>query len=61
MPNNHNKRQLRKCLNIACKLLGLIIQPPRSKWGKRLMYGFLGIVAVILLGMYGIAEWYVHS
>ena len=42
-------------------LVSLIIWLPRSTWAKRLVYGFLALLIVIVSGMYGIAEWYIHS
>jgi len=35
--------------------------PPRTKTGKRILIGFVGFVVLIILGMYGIARWYIWS
>lgn len=34
---------------------------PRSRWAKRLVYGFAGLLTLMILGMYGIAQWYIHT
>lgn len=43
------------------QLLCLVIQPPRSRRGKRVVYGLVGTLLVIIGGMYGIARWYIHT
>jgi hypothetical protein len=39
----------------------LIIWLPKSRWAKRLVYGFLSLLILLTAGMYGIAQWYIHS
>lgn len=34
---------------------------PTRRWARRLVYGFLALLIVIVGSMYGIAQWYVHS
>ncbi len=34
---------------------------PRSRWGRRLLGGFVSLVVLIIAAMYGIALWYQHS
>ncbi|HVW23561.1 MAG TPA: hypothetical protein VHB51_03730 [Candidatus Saccharimonadales bacterium] len=58
MPTHSSKSSLRKSLLQA---LGLIVWLPRSKWAKRLVYGFLSLLILLVAGMYGIAQWYIQS
>lgn len=34
---------------------------PASKWGRRVLISFLTLIVVAIGGMYGIAQWYIHS
>lgn len=34
---------------------------PKRRWLRRLVIGLVALIAVVMLGMYGIAEWYIHS
>lgn len=34
---------------------------PRSRWGRRLLGGFVALLVLAIGGMYGIALWYQHS
>jgi hypothetical protein len=63
MPTHHTKSKLRnsRTLQQLCLIIGLVIWLPRSRWAKRLVYGFAGLLTAFILGMYGIAQWYIHS
>lgn len=52
--------KLKNSLLIAL-LRNLLPMPPRRRWAKRLLYGFMAFIALVIFGMYGIAEWYIHS
>jgi hypothetical protein len=54
MPTHSNKSNLRIALS-------LIVWLPKSRWAKRLVYGFLSLLILAVGGMYGIAQWYIHS
>ncbi|HVX24027.1 MAG TPA: hypothetical protein VG992_01650 [Candidatus Saccharimonadales bacterium] len=43
------------------QIVGLVVWLPRGRWAKRLVYGFLSLLILLTVGMYGIAEWYIHS
>lgn len=34
---------------------------PKRRWARRLLLGFMSFLVLITGGMYGVAEWYIHS
>lgn len=53
---------LKKTLIYAWRVLAHFLpSAPRSKWGRRLLCGFLILVLLMVGSMYGIAQWYIHS
>jgi hypothetical protein len=59
MPTHHNKNKLRKALLLIRELF--IPWWPRKGLVRRILICFLAVLALWIGGMYGIAQWYIHS
>lgn len=43
------------------QFVSLVVWLPRGRLAKRLVYGAIALVALVIVAMYGVAEWYIHS
>src|ERR1700740_2831430 len=59
--NLRNGNTFKQMLVWTRQVIGLIVWLPRSRRAKRVIYGLAGLLAAIILGMYGIAQWYIHT
>jgi hypothetical protein len=59
MPTNHTKNHLKTARQLVRQIF--FEWWPKRGWGRRILIGFLTLLAIWIGGMYAIAQWYIHS
>jgi hypothetical protein len=54
-----SKRPFYQSIGTLLRILGLSL--PKRKWLRRVIISLIAVIIVAIAGMYGIAEWYIHS